>query len=140
MVWCASSSTLSIMLSPPSSSLFFHEKIKQIPFKPNKKHGQKEDQTTEKKMRKTYIFPHNIVTRHSVTIALQNSLLVNHSSGEMKSSFGNVILVTLFKCCGNTCEWKSVVKICVVLCCLNNKNCCLNNTTKQAQNLPPKPI
>ena len=53
LVCCSNSYSLSIMPSPPSSSLFFHEKIKQIPFKPNKKHGQKEDQTTEKKMRKT---------------------------------------------------------------------------------------
>ena len=42
--------------------------------------------------------------------------------------FGNVVLVTLF----------SIIEICVdekvlwkyMLCCLNNKNCCLNNTTK----------
>ena len=48
--------------------------------------------------------------------------------------FGNVVLVTLFKCYGNTCGWKNVIEIYVVLCCLNNENCCLNNTTKQ----PPR--
>ena len=31
------------------------------------------------------------------------------------SSFGNVILVTLFKCCEKTCGWKIVVEIHVVL-------------------------
>lgn len=38
----------------------------------------------------------------------------------MKSPFGNVVLVTLFKCCENMCKGKSVVgksivEICVVL-------------------------
>ena len=33
----------------------------------------------------------------------------------IKSTFFNVVLVTLFKCCENTCRWKSVVKICVIL-------------------------
>ena len=29
--------------------------------------------------------------------------------------FGKVVLVTLFKCCENTCGWKNIVKICIVL-------------------------
>ena len=29
--------------------------------------------------------------------------------------FGNIIVIMLFKCCGNTCEWESVVKIRVVM-------------------------
>ena len=48
-------------------------------------------------------------------------------------SFGNVVLITLFKCCGNMCRQKSVVEIRVVLCCLNNENYCLNNTNKQTR-------
>ena len=48
--------------------------------------------------------------------------------------FGNVVLLKLFKCYGNTCGWKNVMEIYVVLCCLNNENCCLNSTTKQ----PPR--
>ena len=32
-----------------------------------------------------------------------------------KDLFGNVILITLFKYCGNTCRWKSIVKISIVL-------------------------
>ena len=32
-----------------------------------------------------------------------------------KGPFGNVVLITLFKCCENTYEWKSVVKIRVLL-------------------------
>ena len=36
----------------------------------------------------------------------------------IKSTFFNVVLVTLFKCCENTCRWKSVVKIRVVKICI----------------------
>ena len=32
-----------------------------------------------------------------------------------KGTFGNVVLIMLFKCCENTCGWKSIVKISVVL-------------------------
>ena len=34
---------------------------------------------------------------------------------QIKGVFSNVILVTLFKCCENTCELKNVVKICIIL-------------------------
>ena len=34
---------------------------------------------------------------------------------DSKGSFGNIVLVTLFKYCGNTYEWKSIVEILVVL-------------------------
>ena len=58
-----------------------------------------------------------------VVFNLWNSLFIKFCI--IQDSFGNVVLITLFKYCGNIYMWK------YVLCCLNNENCCLNNTTKQ---------
>ena len=41
----------------------------------------------------------------------------------------------LFKFFENTCSWKSVVKICVMLRCLKHKNCCLNTPIKYPLNV-----
>ena len=52
----------------------------------------------------------NIVSRNSRGVWFKQ----NHHS-KFRGCFGNVVLLTLFKNCRNTCEWKNVVEIRVVL-------------------------
>lgn len=46
------------------------------------------------------------------TLQLSNQVL---NVVKIKDLFGNVVQLSLFKYCENTCEWKSVLKIRIVL-------------------------